>query len=392
MINRFKQYLIEEEKAVYFTFGRMNPPTVGHGKLLDKLAAVAGKDPYRVYLSQSADPKKNPLEYTTKVKHVRKMFPKHARQVMINKKVRTAIEAVVALYDEGFRRVVMVVGQDRIREFDVILNKYNGVKARHGFYNFESIKVVSAGDRDPDSDDVSGASATKQRQAAVDNNYTAFGQGVPKTMSNADTRKLFNDVRKGMGLKEEKSFKRHVQLAPVSDLRESYVNQKLFELGETVVIKKTGVVGNIEHLGSNYVVVEAKSERWRCWLDDVVKVDPADEPRYNVFNEAVSLNEAKAAPKPKTDRWYKDQPEWGTPEATKKLRKEVPGQEDCDVVEQTAMDRAKETIARDKQQARDMIAKEKQKDKVKHDRLLDRARTAMARKKNRQTKPTGSTT
>ena len=327
MIPSFKQYLVEEERSVYFTFGRMNPPTIGHGKLLEKIANAAGRNPYRIYLSQSSDPKKNPLSYTDKIKHARKMFPKYARQIMINKNAKTAMDVATALYNEGFKKIVMVVGSDRVREFEVLLNKYNGVKSRHGLFAFESIKVISAGERDPDADDASGASATKQRQAAAENNYTAFGQGVPKTMSNADARKLFNDVRKGMGLKEEKTFKRHVELAPVSELREAYVHKKLFELGEQVVINKTGVVGEIQFLGSNYVVVEAKSERWRCWLDDVSKVDPNNEPKYDVFNEAVS------APKPKTDRWYKNQPEWGTPESTKKMKKQVPGQEKCDVTE-----------------------------------------------------------
>jgi len=172
MINSFSQYLVEEERVVYFTFGRMNPPTTGHGKLLDVLSKKAGRNPYRIYLSQTADKKKNPLSYSDKVKHVRKMFPKHARSVMINKKVRTAIEAAVTLYDEGFRKAVFIVGSDRVRNFDILLNKYNGKKAVHGFYNFKSIEVISAGERDPDADDVSGMSASKQRDNATKNDFT----------------------------------------------------------------------------------------------------------------------------------------------------------------------------------------------------------------------------
>ena len=118
MINRFSQFLVEEEKTVFFTFGRMNPPTIGHGKLLDKLASKSGRNPYRIYLSQSQDKRKNPLHYKDKIKHVRKMFPKHARSVMINPKIRTAIEVLTSLYNEGFKRVVMIVGSDRVNEFD----------------------------------------------------------------------------------------------------------------------------------------------------------------------------------------------------------------------------------------------------------------------------------
>ena len=193
MINSFSQYLVEEERVVYFTFGRMNPPTTGHGKLLDVLSKKAGRNPYRIYLSQTADKKKNPLSYSDKVKHVRKMFPKHARSVMINKKVRTAIEATVTLYNEGFRKVVFVVGSDRVREFDVLLNKYNGKKSRHGFYNFKSIDIISAGARDPDAEGVEGMSASKQRDNASKNDFTSFAQGLPRGMSNNDSRRLFNE-------------------------------------------------------------------------------------------------------------------------------------------------------------------------------------------------------
>jgi hypothetical protein len=279
MINSFSQYLVEEERVVYFTFGRMNPPTIGHGKLLDKLASKAGRNPYKVYLSQTQDAKKNPLSYSDKVKHVRKMFPKHARSVMINKKVRTAIEAAVSLYDEGFRKAVFVVGSDRVREFDILLNKYNGKTARHGFYNFSSIDVVSAGARDPDAEGVEGMSASKQRENASKNDFTTFAQGLPKGMSNNDSRRLFNDVRKGMGLKEQSDFKRHVQLDSVSETREQFVSGKLFELGESVIIKKTDEVGTITVLGSNYVIVETAERKTRQWLDAVEKIEEEYSPQ-----------------------------------------------------------------------------------------------------------------
>ena len=268
-IKNFSQYLIESEKEVYFTFGRMNPPTVGHGKVFDKLAKQSGKNDYKVFLSQVSNPKKDPLSYSDKVKHVRKMFPKHGRSVIINKGVRTAFDAVSELYDQGYRKVNMVVGSDRVREFDTILQKYNGVKGRHGFYNFESINVISAGERDPDAEGVTGMSASKQRTNARENDYTAFSQGVPSNMSDKDTRKLFNDVRKGMGLKEETQFKRHVDLGKLNEMRENYVKGGLYEIGDTVVIKSTEEVGIVSVLGSNYVVVETNGKRVRKWLQDI---------------------------------------------------------------------------------------------------------------------------
>jgi len=278
MISRFSQFLVEEEKTVFFGFGRMNPPTIGHGKLLDVLSQKSGRNPYRMFLSQSQDKNKNPLVYKEKVKYARKMFPKHARSIMLNNKVRTALDALVILYNEGFVNVVMVVGSDRINEFNVLLNKYNGKDSRHGFYNFKSIKIISAGERDPDSEGAEGASATKQRQYAKDNNFTSFAQGLPAAMTNPDAKKLFNAVRKGMGLKEAKEFKNHIQLEPVSDIRESYLRDNIFKEGEQVVMTKHGIVGNIKYLGTNYLIVESKGETWRCWLDDVSKVDPNDIP------------------------------------------------------------------------------------------------------------------
>jgi len=299
MIPSFKSYLVEETKLVYFTFGRMNPPTIGHEKLLNKLAANARSSfPYRVYLSQSQDPKKNPLSYKQKVKYARKMFPKHARQIMLDSKVKTVFDAMVKLYNEGFKRVVMIVGSDRVNEFDVLLNKYNGKKGRHGFYNFERIQTISAGERDPDADDVSGMSASKMRKAAADDDFSMFAQGLPKSISNPDAKSIYNDVRKGMGLKEQKEFKNHVQLEPVSDLREAYVSNGLYKVGEEVVIRDKGIVGKINHLGSNYLIVESKGETWRVWLDAVEKVDPNFDyfgimPNNSLQITKESLNEAK---------------------------------------------------------------------------------------------------
>ena len=120
MIKGFSQFLVEEEKNVFFTFGRMNPPTIGHGLLVDKLASMSGRNPYRIYLSQSQDSKKNPLSYNDKVKFSRKMFRKHARSIMMNKKVKTVMDVGTALYDEGFRSITMVVGSDRVRELSLI--------------------------------------------------------------------------------------------------------------------------------------------------------------------------------------------------------------------------------------------------------------------------------
>lgn len=304
MINRFTDFLVEEEKVVYFTFGRMNPPTIGHEKLLNKLASTSRGMPYRVYLSQSQDAKKNPLNYKTKVKYARKMFPKHARQIMMENKVKTVFDALVKMYDEGFRNVVMVVGSDRVNEFDILLKKYNGSKGRHGFYNFQKINVISAGERDPDAEGATGMSASKMRAAAAEDDFPMFAQGLPKSIKNVDAKNIYNDVRKGMGLKEQKQFKNHIQLESVSEVREAY-RDGLYKVGEEVVMTKKGIVGTIKVLGTNYVIVESKGEKWRVWPDDISKLDPN-------FN-------------PMVPEEYKYG--MGTPEATRHAKHMTPGEQ-----------------------------------------------------------------
>lgn len=286
MINSFRNYLVEEEKTLYFVWGRMNPPTAGHEKLLDFLKAKAGNNPFRIYLTQSEDNKKNPIPFMQKVKFARKGFPQYARQIMMDKKLKTIFDAMTAFYNEGFKRVVIVAGSDRVREYEITLNKYNGKKAKHGFYNFERISVMNAGKRDPESKGVEGVSGTRLRGYAEDGDFTKFAQYMPKRLSNAESKQVYNAVRKGIGLKEQKEFKNHIQLDPVSNLRESYIDGKLFNVGDTVVVKESGEVGTVKVLGSNYVIVENSGNQYRKWLDAVEQVD---QPRveYDVFNENV---------------------------------------------------------------------------------------------------------
>jgi len=269
MISSFKKYLIEEEKTVYFTFGRMNPPTTGHEKLMNELLKKSGKNPYRVYLSQSTDEKKNPLDFKYKVKTVRKFFPKHARSVMLNKKVKNVFDAVTEMYNDGFKNITMVVGSDRINEFNTLLKKYNGVKGRHGLYNFNKINVISAGDRDPDADDISGMSASKMRSLAKEGDFTQFSQGLPRNVSNADAKKVYNEVRRGMGLKEQKEYFNKLHFEPVSEKREAYVKGNLFNIGDRVTVVGSDELATVTNLGTNYVIVESAGKLYRKWLTDV---------------------------------------------------------------------------------------------------------------------------
>lgn len=272
-MKKFKEYIVEQQKGIAFVFGRFNPPTTGHAKLFEKLKSIAGSDAYRIYASKSNDPKKNPLDFDTKIKYLRKMFPRHARNIIADPDIRHVIDIAVKLYEQGYTQVTMVAGSDRVTEFETLLNKYNGLKARHGFYQFSSINVVSAGERDPDADDVSGMSASKLRAAVADNDIQTFTMGMPKGFR--DVNALFNDIRKGMGLSED--TRPHIQLEPISERRESYVAGDLFNEGDEVVIKLTNEVATITHCGANYVIVEdCNGKKSRKWLEDVEVIEKLD--------------------------------------------------------------------------------------------------------------------
>ena len=200
-MKKFRE-LTEANNTIVFGFGRFNPPTTGHEKLIKKVASVAGSNPWRVFPSHTQNPKKDPLPQALKTAYMRKMFKKYAKNIVVSK-ARNAIEIAVELYNQGYKNLIMVAGADRVKGFDTMLNQYNGVEGKgHGYYKFDSIKIVSAGERDPDSEGVEGMSASKMRAAAVDGDKDSFLKGVPSDFK--DGEKLYRDVRKYMGIREEK--------------------------------------------------------------------------------------------------------------------------------------------------------------------------------------------
>ena len=386
MINSFKSFLIEEDKTIFFTFGRMNPPTTGHEKLMNELSKKSGRNPYRVFLSQSSDNKKNPLDYNYKVKTVRKFFPKHARSVMLDKKVKNVFDAVTKLYDEGYKNINMVVGSDRTNEFKKLLEKYNGVKGRHGLYKFNKINVISAGDRDPDAEDVSGMSASKMRKLASDGDFTQFSQGLPRSVSNNEAKKVYNEVRKGMGLKEQKHFQNKLIFEPVSEKREDYVKGHLFDIGDRVTFMGSDELASVTSLGSNYVIVEQNGRSYRKWIDDVELVEKK---KSREGNQKVRQDpDVKKAPGTQPAPYY-----GGLSKSTKKKRlahfkkyskydddnpaayKPAPGDARAKTKPSKHTLKYRRMYGEDAVEiAKKKIEREKMVDKMKHARMLDRAK------------------
>ena len=151
--------LLEAPQTIVFAFGRFNPPTIGHEKLIDKTASVAGKVPYRIYPSFTTNPKKDPLPHALKIAYMRKMFPKYRSNIVAGKE-RNVLDIAVSLHNKGHLSIVMVVGSDRKQDFESQMRPY--LKD----FGIDKFSIVSSGERDADASDVSGVSASKARALA----------------------------------------------------------------------------------------------------------------------------------------------------------------------------------------------------------------------------------
>ena len=266
-----------DQGAISITFGRFNPPTIGHEKLLKKVAqqAKSSGGTYRIYPSRTEDPKKNPLDTGTKVRFMRQAYPDHANSIIDNEEMRTIFDVLSGLDADGYSSVNIVVGGDRVSEFNSLATKYNG-----DLYTFDDIKVVSAGDRDPDGEGVEGMSASKMRKAAMEGDQESFNKGIPAAMSKKDKEAMYLTLRQSMNVKEsfedfaEASYHLY-EIAPKLDpqgLREAYYNTGMFEVGTFVENVNTGITGKVVSRGSNYVIyIDEHDNIFRSWLKDLVE-------------------------------------------------------------------------------------------------------------------------
>ncbi len=198
-LQSFNQITEAATKGVTFSFGRFNPPTVGHVKLATKMKSVSKAHDVKIYTSHTTGDAKNPLTNAQIRKFMNPMLPRGIN--VSDTKARTIFDVVVDLYNDGYKMIQMVVGSDRIQEFDKLLNKYNGLKARHGYYKFKSIKVISAGERDPDAEGAAGMSASKMRQFVHAGQEKEFLAALPRGYKLG--KQLYKAVQSGMGITEE---------------------------------------------------------------------------------------------------------------------------------------------------------------------------------------------
>ena len=288
-MKQYRQFLKEmPSKTIVFAFGRFSPPTTGHGLLIKvvKKFASSNKADYVIYASRTQDKKKNPLSVDKKIHYLNLMFP-HTNFKPATDTERTPIEVAKAL-NSKYKNLVMIAGSDRVGAFEKLLNQYNGIE-----YNYDSIQVISAGERDPDADDASGMSGTKMRSAASEGDYQIFKKGLPSTLRDIDGKLLMNDVRQGMGLdiiKEQ--FKLNVD-----ELRERYYNKEIFNIGD--IVESNNEPFEILDRGSNYlVVVNSIGETSKKWIQDVVMseqtlfedIQPGDVPSEITFKGYTTKN------------------------------------------------------------------------------------------------------
>ena len=272
----------EEEKtkrgsdALTLVFGRFNPPTTGHKKLLDTAKGISGENDFRIYPSRSHDPKKNPLDPGTKIKFMKQMFADYEDEIVNEKDMKTIFDVLMTAQEEGYKEVTIVVGSDRLGEFKNLATKYNG-----DLYDFESIAVVPGGTRDSDADDVTGMSASKIRKAVKDDDRKAFERGIPSSLGKEEINNLWNELKRSMGLSvttDKKDTKESVEMweiAPSFDyleLREKYYNKEIFKRGDLVESMTTGLRGKVTRRGANHLIcVTENGIMFKSWIKDVAE-------------------------------------------------------------------------------------------------------------------------
>ena len=247
------------------TFGRFNPPTIGHQKLLDAAKKAAGKGSLRIYPSRSVDPKKNPYDPDEKVDVMKQMFPDHADSIVNDPNSKTIFDVLKQAHEDGFSSVKIVVGGDRVKEFSKLSGDYNGK-----LYDFSDVETVSAGERDPDAEGVEGMSASKMRKAALADDFETYRSGIPDAIDDKTAKMMMATLKKRMSVKEGWSL---WEIAPKFDwknLRENYLNGGIFKVNQLVESLNTGLIGKVIRRGTNYLIcVTEDNVMFKSWISDL---------------------------------------------------------------------------------------------------------------------------
>ena len=252
---------VEKTKGTLtIAFGRFNPPTTGHEKLLDTVASSSDEGDYIIVPSRSQDKKKNPLDPDTKVEIMKQMYPGHSGKIVNDPGNRTIFDVLKRAHTDGYAGVRILGGADRVKEFEKLANDYNGK-----LYNFDNVEVLSAG-----------------------GDYNSFRKGVPTSMNDKQAKELYNTLRTAMGIKEGWSL---WQIAPKFDwknLRENFVKKNIYRVGDIVENLNTGLVGKIIRRGTNYLICVTEDDiMFKSWIKDVTDVSGVPANQREVGTDAL---------------------------------------------------------------------------------------------------------
>jgi hypothetical protein len=263
---------IEQDLPLTIVFAKFNPPSVKHEKLIKKAQEIAAGGELRIYPSRMQDNQRNPLDPASKIKYMRKMFPEIKDNIINDKDMNTIFDVLTAANEDGYDKVNIVAGLDRVSEFERLSGQHNGK-----LYNFDEINVIPSGPIDPDSE----SSSSSLRKAAIENNYNKFKIGIPKRIKDKDAQALFFAVQRSMldgGQPEQKEPQDIAEIwryAPEFDLttlREQYYRENIFKIGEKVQNLNTGLVGEVIRRGPNYLIcVTEDNIMFKSWIKDLTE-------------------------------------------------------------------------------------------------------------------------
>ena len=274
---------VGRKQPVVFAFGRFNPPTIGHQKLIDKVITIAKrvKGLPVLYVSATQDKKKNPLSAKDKLKYIKMVYKRGIQLNAAGSDSRTFMEILKNRFNKKYTEVYMIAGSDRVAEFKRLIKKYNKVD-----YNFDRVEVISAGERDPDAEGTTGMSASKMREYVMSNNFDEFKKGVMNGMGDKNAMTLFKDLKKKMGVSELNMPSLEDEISNEKQkIRENYFDNKTLLMGDMVENTNNGNVGKIIKRGANYIQYEMEDGGIeKAWLHDVM---PAENIQSQLRNEDV---------------------------------------------------------------------------------------------------------
>jgi len=276
----------EQVKGIVILLGRFNPPSKNHEALLAAGYSQSTRRgfEYRIYPSRIQDGDLNPLNSQLKISYMKSMFSKYADYIVDSDSIKTIFDALGSVYSDGFTDVVIVVGQDRLGEFQSLAHKGEGQN-----YQFNNIEVVSSGVKDPDSDVESIGSSAMMRTAAAMNDYEKFSSGLPPSMKITEKEKMFSSIVKSMKVTESTQLWKIAPELDVSGLRQDYKNNGLFEVGALVENQNTGLQGRILRRGSNHLICVTKEGiMFKSWLKDVREVYEVGTCEYRAYAQEMT--------------------------------------------------------------------------------------------------------